>query len=89
MQAATEEKEKFKEAFQFLGRAYAVLTNVKWRKVYDTCGEMADSDEYFPKTDGEVDWENYFKSIFETVSIEILDRTRTKYMGKLQIRVSL
>jgi DnaJ homolog subfamily C member 9 len=69
--------EDAKENFQAIGRAYEVLANDKKRKNYDTTGSV-DYEE------GSRDWDEYFRNLYQKVSINSIDEFRASYVGSAE-----
>ena len=84
--ATEEERLQFKETFQFLTRIYGILSTPKLKQLYDESGRLSDMDDALGLSSMD-SWEDYFKTIFEKVSMEILDRTKTAYVGIIIIYV--
>ncbi|KZS89927.1 DnaJ-domain-containing protein, partial [Sistotremastrum niveocremeum HHB9708] len=67
--------------FQQVGFAYAVLSDEKRRKRYDTTGK---TDEGFELGAGEDGWEAYFEELFEKVTKGRLDELKKEYQGSAE-----
>ncbi|CEJ04716.1 hypothetical protein G6F70_004932 [Rhizopus microsporus] len=75
--ATEEEKKKANEAFQRMGKAYAVLSDPKRKERYDRTGSMDESE-----FEGEKDWTAYFKELWDgVVSAETIEAQAQKYRG--------
>ncbi|KIK59910.1 hypothetical protein GYMLUDRAFT_168765 [Collybiopsis luxurians FD-317 M1] len=64
--------------FQQVGFAYAVLSDEKRRKRYDSTGK---TDEGFSLDAGEDGWEAYFEEMFDRVTRGKLDEMKKEYQG--------
>lgn len=62
--------------FQKIGFAWAVLSDEKRRKRYDTTGRTEDS-----SFDHEAGWDAYFSDLFERVDRKVLDDDKKRYQG--------
>lgn len=70
--------EDAKENFQAIGRAYEVLANDKKRKTYDTTGSVDDLEA------GSRDWDEYFRSLYEKVSMSSIEEFKAGYIGSAE-----
>lgn len=64
--------------FQQIGFSYAVLSDDKRRKRYDSTGK---TDEGFDLAAGEDGWEAYFEQMFDRVTRGKLDEMKKEYQG--------
>ncbi|KAF7440487.1 hypothetical protein PC9H_000832 [Pleurotus ostreatus] len=67
--------------FQQIGFAYAVLSDEKRRKRYDTTGK---TDEGFDMGSGDDGWEAYFADMFDRVTRGKLDEMKKEYQGSAE-----
>ena len=72
-------KQAASRKFQQVGFAYAVLSDKKRRKKYDTTGS---TEEGFDLAEGEDGWEAYFEELFESVTRDKLDQMKKEYQGE-------
>lgn len=64
--------------FQSVGEAYRVLMDTRLRSIYDRTGKVPDRSELY---DGEsVDWSDYFKTLFQSVTAEAIQKMRLEYI---------
>jgi DnaJ family protein C protein 9 len=68
--------------FQQVGFAYAVLSDEKRRKRYDSTGK---TDEGFELSAGEDGWEAYFEAMFDRVTKGKLDEMKKEYQGNYSL----
>ena len=64
--------------FQQVGFAYAVLSDDKRRKRYDSTGR---TDEGFELAAGDDGWEAYFAELYDNVTRAKLDEMKKEYQG--------
>lgn len=62
--------------FQEIGRAYSVLGDAKLRAIYDRTGQVPEDG---PAGRSQADWLDYFRSMYEQVSMQALDDFRRQY----------
>lgn len=78
--AASEEAQaQASTKFQQVGFAYAVLSDEKRRKRYDSTGQTDEGSEMDP----EGGWEAYFEELFDRVTRGKLDEMKKEYQGAL------
>lgn len=75
-QLKTEHEKNYFPQIQF---AYSILSDPIKRKRYDTIGSLGLSGEV--DLDEVFDWKEYFSSVTEKISIEMIDEDRAKYQG--------
>lgn len=68
------------EKFQQLGLAYQILSSETHRQHYDLTGEYL-TEEFIP-SEG-VNWKEYFKSIFSSVTFDAIEKVRLEYQGNI------
>ncbi|EJD44088.1 DnaJ-domain-containing protein [Auricularia subglabra TFB-10046 SS5] len=84
--ASEERRNEESRKFQQVGFAYAVLSDEKRRKRYDTTGR---TDAAFELAEGEDGWEAYFSDLFEEVTRAKLDEMKKEYQGSEEERADL
>ncbi|KAI0374824.1 DnaJ-domain-containing protein [Pilatotrama ljubarskyi] len=67
--------------FQQLGFAYAVLSDEKRRKRYDSTGKTDEGADFGPGEDG---WEAYFEELYDRVTRDKLDEMKKEYQGSAE-----
>lgn len=74
--------------FQDLGQAYRILSTPSLRSSYDATGRIPDEDSGYYHGNGvdspadSIDWVSYFKTIFNSVTIDAIEKVRLDYQGK-------
>jgi DnaJ family protein C protein 9 len=74
-----EGKAEAAKEFQKIGFAYAVLSDDKRRKTYDTTGKTAEN--AFADAE-EMGWDKYFETLFTRIDRKALDVDKAKYQGQ-------
>ena len=67
--------------FQELGLAYQILSSESSRRTYDLTGEYSTEAPMSSSTD-DVNWKEFFDSIFASVTIDAIEKVRMEYQGK-------
>lgn len=71
------DKDKQQEMFTKIQFAFSILNDPAKRKRYDNTGSLADYD----LDDEGFDWKDYFESINEKITVEMVEEDRLKYQG--------
>lgn len=71
------DKDKQQEMFTKIQFAFSILNDPVKRKRYDNTGSLADYD----LEDEGFDWKDYFESINEKITVEMVEEDRLKYQG--------
>ena len=92
----SEERELATQKFQAIGRAYLILSTQNLRHIYDTTGRIVTDEELRFESENPnglsedgIDWSEWFRSIFERVSIDTLDKAKRSYQGSDEERKDL
>lgn len=77
------EREQATKTFQVLGKAYLILSTPELRRIYDSTGRIVEDEEIchasnMQDTDN-IDWSTWFKTMFERVSFDTLDKVKQSY----------
>lgn len=78
------EHDRATKAFQALGKAYLILSTPELKSIYDTTGRILDDSELcntINEQNDDIDWSTWFKTMFERVSFDTLDKVKQSYQG--------
>jgi len=75
--ASGDQKTLATRRFQLLGKVYAVLSDSETKKIYDETGCV---DEECDVDDGR-NWEEYWRLLFKKVTVEDIEKFKSKYKG--------
>lgn len=76
------EYDRATKAFQSLGKAYLILSTPELRRIYDNTGRIIDDSELYNAMNVQndnIDWSTWFKTMFERVSFDTLDKVKQSY----------